>query len=340
MDPIGINDLSRALGARALSSHTDDSASPADAGSALVEVAVATTDRGAHGLAGWGPLPSLLSDQGRPRFGAGTLRDVPVLWKRADLSTSGVYRALEALPDLEWLHTDTAGVDDLPLGLLRESGVTVTKTTAYTQPVAEWIVTAVLLAAKQVPAYSRMSDRKAWRTGKVTGRLVAGAEVAIIGRGEIAKRAAAYLRSLDMRVRLVGRHGSIVDTVAGANYLVVTCPKTTATERLVNRGVLERLAPGAVLVNVGRGGVVCQTSVLEALDARQLSYAVLDVFDKEPLSVDNPLWRDDVLVLPHETWRARGTTRRQVDDFARQLDNYVAGGVGALDRVVDYAKGY
>src|SRR5690606_16434453 len=95
-----------------------------------------------------------------------------VLWRRSGVSAAAVAHAAAALPNLQWLHCDTAGDDDLPLRELAARGVTITKTDAYTDAVAEWAVAAVFLAARNLADYVRASDDGLWHPPVEPPRLV------------------------------------------------------------------------------------------------------------------------------------------------------------------------
>jgi phosphoglycerate dehydrogenase-like enzyme len=322
-----------------IDSHTPDLVSPSDDGTDR-DYLIATTERGALGLAGWGPLPRLLTDYGRPKIGYDIdLRDVHVLWRRSDLSRIGVENAVDLMRELRWVHCDSAGVDDLPLATLEARGVVVTKTSAYTWPVAEWVLTACLTAARHVPDYVRAG---CWHTGSVLpARLLRCASVAIIGRGDIGFAAGELLEAVGATVRYIGSDTDVLRAARGVDYLVVACPLTDATRGLVDSDVLGRLGYGATVVNVSRGGVVDEDDMLAALDSGRVGFYASDVWVQEPLSRLSTFWeRPNVLVTPHEAWRARGTTARQVLDFCQQWDRYVTHGIDGLRRKVDFGKGY
>ena len=313
---------------------------------AALDVRIATSTRGGVGLAGWGPVPLLVRSDGRPfgsRDDAG--REVTVLWRRDDLPGWAVRNTLAVLPDLAWVHNDRAGVDDLPLDLLAARNITVTKTAAYTRPVAEWALTGVLVGCKDVAGWTRRHDDHRWHLSTEEplpqpSRLVQDARVLVVGAGAIGWETARLLRPHTREVAVRGADVAL-DDYTDVAVLVVACPLTATSRRSVGERQLDRMRPGATVVNVSRGGVVDEAAMLAALDSRQVAAYVCDVWDTEPLPVDSPFWgRPDVLVLPHQAWRARGTTERQVADFAAQLDSYAEHGLAGLGRRVDLTRGY
>ncbi|KWT61847.1 hypothetical protein ADL21_11215 [Streptomyces albus subsp. albus] len=292
-----------------------------------------TTDaRGRKALTGVGGVSVLPLD---------TPASAEVFWRRHGTTSEQVGQVLNACPGLRWLHTDTAGVDDLPLAALAAREVTVTRTTAYAQAVAEWIVTAVLLAAKGVPAYVRAGDRREWAPGAGRPRLVAGTRALIIGNGAIGSRARAMLHSMDVHVRTSSRRapGGWRRWLPATDWLVLACPLTAETRGLIDATALASLKPGAWVINVARGGILDEQALATALGSGALGGAVLDTFATEPLPRSSRLWgREQVLVLPHDTWRARGAGLRQVECFLRLLERYRAG--QPLSPVVDPTAGY
>ncbi|GAA4658916.1 hypothetical protein GCM10023347_07840 [Streptomyces chumphonensis] len=147
-------------------------------------------------------------------------QNAKAIWRRHGMTGCAIAEALPGMPYLPWLHTDTAGGNDLPLAELAARGVMVTRTSAYTEAVAEWIVAAVLIAAKGAHAYVRASDPREWAPGAGRPRLVAGSQAVVVGNGEIGSYAGAMLRGIGVRVHHVSRSsGSDWRTVAAVDGL-------------------------------------------------------------------------------------------------------------------------
>jgi D-2-hydroxyacid dehydrogenase (NADP+) len=118
-----------------------------------------------------------------------------------------------------------------------------------------------------------------------------------------------------------GIHGysRLRELARGAQWLVMACPLTEATRRMVDAGVLDAMPRGSFVVNVGRGGVLDEQALLHALASGQIAGAHLDVFEEEPLAIDSPFWDlPNVLVSPHNA----GSTQQYGDRCVRMfLDN-------------------
>jgi phosphoglycerate dehydrogenase-like enzyme len=123
------------------------------------------------------------------------------------------------------------------------------------------------------------------------------------------------------------------------DYLVVTVPRTRATEGLIGPRELGLLPEGAVLVNVARGGIVDEAALADALRSGRLRGAALDVFEREPLPPESPLWRlPNLLATPHVSGTSRLFWRRQTELIVENLRRYLAG--APLLNVVDKRAGY
>ncbi len=212
---------------------------------------------------------------------------------------------LGALRGLEVVQTLSAGVDwiaeHVPSGVVLADGRGV-----HDVPVSEWVLTALLVLAKDVPALVERQRAGAWdreaRPQELWGR-----EVAILGYGSIGRAVAARLAPFGVRVLPVARRRRPgVETLeararwlARVDAVVLLLPLTQETRGLVDAGFLSAMKPGAWLVNAGRGALVDTSALLEALHAGRVRAAV-DVTDPEPLPPEHPLWRaPGVWITPH-----------------------------------------
>jgi phosphoglycerate dehydrogenase-like enzyme len=130
------------------------------------------------------------------------------------------------------------------------------------------------------------------------------------------------------------------EALSEVDYVVVTLPGTPETNRLLNREMKAAMKPGAYFVNVGRGKVVDEASLAEALGSGHLSGAALDVFEEEPLPEESPLWgMENVIVSPHATDNVLDLANRLLTDlFCDNLRRYLAGEplVNELDKRLLY----
>lgn len=278
---------------------------------------------------------------------------VRVLW-RLHLNPAQLAEVVSWLPDLEWVHSDYVGVDDLPLELLRDRGITLSNGAGISAgPMAEWVVLSILLATKQLPRFVRQSDARTWEVGELLGEM-RGSVVLLLGLGAIATRAAELLAPFGADVCACTRTGraelptGVTRSVAGeawrdvlpeADFVVCTVPLTSSTDSMIDSAAFASMKPLSWLVNVSRGGVVDETALMDALDRGLIAGAVLDAFRQEPLPPEHPLWgRANVLVLPHVTWSSSHTLDDFTWRFAEQIRRF-AGGQTPADQI-DLDAGY
>ena len=203
---------------------------------------------------------------------------------------------------LEWIHVTAAGVDTLLFDELRDSDVVVTNAHGvFDRPIAEYVLGAVIAHAKDSRSSLDLQRRHEWRHRET--RSVLGATALVVGTGAIGREVAGLLRAAGLNVRGAGRvarsgdpdFGEVVASsnlaaeVGDVDHLILAAPLTAATGGLVDAKVLAAMKPDAHLINVARGPIVDETALLKALRDERIA-ATVDVFDREPLPPDHPLW--------------------------------------------------
>jgi phosphoglycerate dehydrogenase-like enzyme len=236
--------------------------------------------------------------------------------------------ALADMRELRVLQTLSAGVEHL-LPLV-PPGVTLCDARGSRDiAVAEWVLAAILAAAKQLPSLLEQQRKHEWQP-RQTGEL-AGSTVMILGYGSIGAAVAARLEPFEVELIRVARHArsgvhsvdELDSLLAVADVVVVLLPLTAETEHLLDRDALARMRHGALLVNGARGGVVDYIALLELLQKRRLR-AALDVTDPEPLPTTNPLWdAPGVLLTPHLAGDTAAAERRAFAFVGEQVRRYV-----------------
>ena len=206
-----------------------------------------------------------------------------------------------------WIQLTSTGVDAY-LHLIDDKRLWTCARGVFAEPVAELALGMVLALRRRLVSYARR-DRWSVREGQTLHR----ASVTVIGGGGIAQSLLRLLQPFNCVTAVVNTTGRAVDSVdntyptselelavAGADVLVVACPLTPSTIGLVNARILALLAPGALVINVGRGAHVVTSDLLAALDSGHVGGAGLDVTDPEPLVDGHPLWsHDNVIITPH-----------------------------------------
>ncbi len=248
------------------------------------------------------------------------------------------YVTLRRSPKLAWVHVHSAGADRPIFGELKSRGVRVTTSSgANAQVVAQTALAAILSLAREFPRLFDAQRARTWTPliGGLLPRDLAGQTAVIVGWGPIGQTLAGYLRMLGLNVVAVRSAATPpadgVETyafedlarIAGrADWLVLACPLSDRTRGLVNAHVLAAMAPHARLVNVARGEIVAEADLIDALRAKTLAGAYLDVFEHEPLDAESPLWTlPNAFVTPHSAGHSDGNEAR-VDriflDYLRQ----------------------
>ncbi|PWR22671.1 2-hydroxyacid dehydrogenase [Zavarzinia aquatilis] len=247
---------------------------------------------------------------------------------------------LARMPNLRFVQSLWAGVD----GLLADGSVPEHLPLArlvdpnLATAMAEAVATHVLALHRQLPAYREQQAAVWWKPHHQP--LAAECPVGILGMGEMGKASAAMLRALGFPVLGWSRSAgpaALDEVLARAHVLVNLLPLTAETRHILAAPLFARMLPGASLINFGRGGHQVVPDIIAALDSGQLSHAVLDVFETEPLPAESPLWRHPgVTVTPHVA--AETDSRTAAHCAADNIRAFRAG--RAVTGLVDRARGY
>lgn len=196
----------------------------------------------------------------------------------------------------------------------------------HTTPLAEWSIFGILAFRKGLPGLQRDARVHRWGDHQPVDEL-RDTTVLVVGLGEIGREVARLAEAFGMRVLSVRRsEGNLDELLPQADAIVVTLPLTDETRGLIDRSRIARMREGAVFVNVGRGAVVDEEALIDALESGRLRGAALDVFAHEPLPPTSPLWDlENVIVSPHTAALSVRENERVVELFAENLRRYLAG---------------
>ncbi len=270
------------------------------------------------------------------------------------LAWQSPHGVLAKCPNLEVIFSLGAGVDhlisdpdlpDLPVVRIVDPNLTMRMT--------EYVVFNVLLHHRKFHAHDRLQKTKSWEKLYQPG--ANEVRVGIMGMGALGSDSACKLRDLGFQV--AGWSGSPknftgIESFAGpdqltaflnrTDILVSLLPHTPATQGILNKKLFASLAQdgvvdGPILINAGRGKLQIEDDILEALESNILHAVSLDVFEKEPLPLDSPLWTHErVTITPHDA--SESDDRALSKYILGQIKRYEAG--DALENVIDNAKGY
>jgi phosphoglycerate dehydrogenase-like enzyme len=248
-------------------------------------------------------------------------------------------------PQLRWLQSTSAGIGQF----IRRAGydrrlpnaVFTTGSGVHARPLADFCLMSMLVFAKGLNRIIANQRRKHWE--RYAGSELGGRTLGIVGAGKIGTEVARLAKAMDMQVLGVKRTIAGVDPAAlhmdelyapdslhevlrRAEYLVLITPHTDETEQMIGAAELALLPRGAVLINIGRGALVDEPSLIAALESGQLGGAALDVFETEPLPPESPLWdMPNVLVSPHSGSTSDHENERLTDLFCENLRRFLAG---------------
>ena len=261
---------------------------------------------------------------------------------------------LEGSTNLEWLQLHSAGTAPYADGMLRDGVILTNATGAYGLAIAEHLLGMTLCLQKKLHLYGRNQSQACWKDeGPVTSLM--GATVLVVGLGDIGGEFAKRCKATGSRVigfRRVARDcpegvdevhtlDRLDEWLPMADLVSLSLPATTETTRLFSAERLARMKQGAILLNVGRGTVLDQDALCDALESGRLGGAGLDVTDPEPLPAGHRLWQAPNLILtPHVSggYHLAETFERIVRLSVGNLGRFLAG--EPLASVVDFTTGY
>ncbi|MFP3992199.1 D-2-hydroxyacid dehydrogenase [Streptomyces sp. E11-3] len=272
------------------------------------------------------------------------LADVLLVW---DFSSQAVRHAWPGPgPRPRWVHTASAGADHLLCPELVASDTVVTNARGiFDRPIAEYVAGLVLAFAKDLPGSLELQRERRWKH-RETER-VAGTRACVVGSGPIGQAIAATLTALGVHTAVVGRtaragvHGQddLDRLLAGADWVVSVAPLTSSTRGMFSARRFDLMRPSARFINVGRGQLVVEADLVDALSRRSIAGAALDVFEEEPLPSDSPLWGvPGLLVSPHMSGDTVGWRDALGEQFVEFFELWAAG--KPLPNVIDKSRGY
>ncbi|MDR5709673.1 MAG: D-2-hydroxyacid dehydrogenase, partial [Armatimonadota bacterium] len=257
---------------------------------------------------------------------------------------------LERAERLRWVHSTAAGVENLLPKLAGRDVLLTNSRGIHAIPMAEHVLGCLLVFARNLHLAFRHQVHRRWQPEP--GGELWGATVGILGLGAIGQEVARRCRAFGARVVGLRRTAAPVPEVEEvygpegleavlrrSDYVVLTLPLTPQTRGLIGAQELGWMKPGAVLVNVGRGALLDERALVEALRSGRLRGAALDVFETEPLSPEHPLWDlPNVLITPHVSGNSPRYMDRAIPLFCDNLRRYLRG--EGLRNVVDPELGY
>lgn len=259
---------------------------------------------------------------------------------------------IDLFPNLKWVQLLTVGIDHVPVDKTLNRNIILTNNRgAYSIPISEWIVLKILEMLRNSKEFYEKQRNKIWKVDTSLLELY-GKTVGFIGTGSIAKEAAKRLEPFGVDILGLNSSGKDVEhfhrcfgidnlkeMVSKCDFIIITIPYTKATHHLIDVDVFSSMKDGTYLVNIARGSIIDETSLIKSLKSGKIRKAALDVFEEEPLPEDNPLWQlDNIIISPHNSWASEMFQRRRFKTTYNNLKNYINN--EELFNVVDLKKGY
>jgi len=260
-------------------------------------------------------------------------------------------------PALKWLQLYSAGADHVPKGAIGPNVILTTASGIHAVVITEYVFGLMLAWAHRVHISIRAQQKHEWlRTGyfMATADELRGKTIGIIGYGSIGRETARVAQALGMTVLALKRapevradegwtlagcgdpEGRIPKRMFGpdqrdailaeSDYIVVTLPLSAQTRGFLGAEQFAVMKPGAYLVNIGRGEVIDERAMIEALEQKRIAGVGLDVFEREPLPAESRLWDfEEAILTPHMAGGHRGYTDKACELFAENLLRFRSG---------------
>ena len=248
---------------------------------------------------------------------------------------------LQRAPKLRWVQATSSGIGPQLVRLgLAGSRLTITNAAGiHAQPLAEFVLMGILHFAKDMPHLTAQKQAKKWE--RFCGTQLQGTRMLIVGLGKVGARAAELSAALGVEViglrrskvsglppgvsRMVNADGLDAE-LPQVDWLVLAAPDTPETKHILDARRMDLLPQRAVVVNIGRGSLIEEPALIERLTSGRIRGAALDVFAKEPLPAESPLWEmPNVIVSPHSASTVAQENDRLVDLFVENLHRYLDG---------------
>lgn len=274
------------------------------------------------------------------------------------LATRMTADSLATASALRWVHSTAVGVGALPLSALAARGIPVTNTRGvHAEMIAEHALAMLLGLRRQFPAAASHRADRTWgqrEMSTVVMPRLAATTVLVLGLGAIGERFATFASAMGMRVIGIRRDvtqsqvpgvqrakplSALRDLLPIADAVVLALPHTPETHHVLGAAELALMKPSAMVINIARGTLIDEAALADALIAGRLGGVGLDVFTREPLDADSPLWTTPRTILtPHTSAFDGDYWTPAVDLFLANWQHFVNG--EPLQNRVDPTRGY
>ncbi|WP_394169703.1 D-2-hydroxyacid dehydrogenase [Saccharospirillum alexandrii] len=249
---------------------------------------------------------------------------------------------LARLPDLKCIGVTATGTNNVDLEVCRARGIAVFNATGYAvDAVGEHCIMMMLALARNLKAYLRDADNKGWSQSPFFCNRIApintlsGKRLVIVGKGDLGTAVATRAQALGLSVIYAERPGAetvrpgytaFETALSLADVMSLHCPLTDQTRGMINQYTLSLMQPHALLINSGRGDLVVEPDLLDALTRGVIGAAALDVASSEPPPPEHIIWQlaalPNVIVTPHVAWSSDGAMARLLRQLEEKLNRW------------------
>ena len=260
---------------------------------------------------------------------------------------------LERMKNLQWIQCVFSGINHFPLGYLKNRGIILTNARGVHRiQMSEFIVSLLLSIVRKSYHYTKAQLNRKWdplKTDELHGKTIG-----FIGVGAVARETARKLRVFD--VRILGVKNKVEDVeyfdeiygterldevLEKSDFVITLVPLNEETKGMIGEKQFRRMKETAWFINVARGPVVDEKALIKALEEGRIAGAGLDVFEKEPLPEDSPIWDlENVILTPHVAGPTPHYMDRLMDLFIDNLEAFVSGNRDKMVNIIDYDRQY
>lgn len=256
-------------------------------------------------------------------------------------------------PHLKWIMVASAGIDHLPLQAIADRNILVTNARGtHKVPMAEFTMGFMLNHVKRFPELRELQKEETWNKQLPLGEL-AGKQLLVLGTGAIGSEIARLAQAFQMKTMGLNRSGhpaehfaevhptaELAEVLPEADFVVAILPSTNETKGLLKEHHFQAMKETAAFINIGRGDIVEEQVLLDALHNECFAHAYLDVFIEEPLPAGHPFWKHPrVTVTPHISSITKQYLPRAFAILDHNLKQYIQG-KSDFQNKIDLTKGY
>ncbi|MCR8746127.1 phosphoglycerate dehydrogenase [Romboutsia lituseburensis] len=257
---------------------------------------------------------------------------------------------ISKLHNLKYIQTSSVGVDQIPKEKINGRNIIIANNKGgYSIPISEWIVMYILQIYKNSKIFYKQQQDKKWKMNFDMTEIY-GRRIGFIGTGTIATEAAKRLKAFGVELWGVNTKGTdkkyfdrcfatndMNEVFTNCDAVICTIPATKDTIGIINKDKFSVMKDKSVFINVGRGNIVNENDLIKYMD--KFRGVALDVFQEEPLSEDNELWKfESITITPHNSWVSDKNNDRNFNMIYNNLKNYINN--KPLNNIMDIYKGY